>query len=220
LTIRFILDTWLGESGREPLALYEPPALARTPISDEVQQAADGTVRVVASVKPDNTDSLYLLLPAKDWPHQVPQRMIAANVRRLQNTGPGFEVESHRAFNLLPFSINDSAVALLHDSEVLLPRQRIAIDILVSPRLDAASETIERVRQRLDAIKVSRVGAAAAESVPSQAMSESRSQLVERINRMLERLNAIWATGKYRQGDVENLIQAIDDAQKQLQVLP
>jgi hypothetical protein len=37
---------------------------------------------------------------------------------------------------------------------------------------------------------------------------------------MIERLNLILDTGKYRQGDVENLIQAIDDAQKLLQGLP
>lgn len=221
LSIRFILDTFLGESGREPLALYLASDGQKSVITDETQQKIDEQLRVVASSKPDNSDSLFILLPARGWPNQTPQRMIAANVRRLQNSGSGFEVEDHRAFNLLPFSINDSAIALLHDSEVMLPRQRIAIDILVSPRLEMDQVRLGRVKDRLEAIKVTHVPEAELTTTAANpTLSESRAQLISRINRMLAELNAIMDSGKYKQGDIENMIQAIDDAQKQLQKKP
>jgi hypothetical protein len=221
LSIRFILDTFLGESGREPLTLRGLSDGKKTVISDETQIKTDDQVRVIASTRPDSLEGLYLLLPAKKWPHQLPQRMIAANVRRLQNSGIAFEVEEHRAFNLLPFSINDSALALIHDSEVILPRQRIAIDIIVAPRLDIDPTHIDAVKNQLDAIKLTKLAEASAAPASGTApLSENRNQLIQRINRMLDTLNAMMATQDYKQGEIEKLVQAIDDAQKQLEAKP
>jgi hypothetical protein len=121
----------------------------------------------------------------------------------------------------LPFSINDSAVALVHDSEVMLPRQRIAVDILVSDRADIDPKVFEKVRSVLEGIKITHVPEAAVPaSSKAPTLSENRSQLIERIDRMIENLDNILASGNYKQNDIEKLIQSIDDAQKQLEAKP
>ena len=151
----------------------------------------------------------------------VPKRLVIANIRRLQNSKTNYEVEEHRAFNLLPFSINDSALALFYDSEVILPNQRIALDFLLSSRPTADAGQLQALRDALAAIPISKVTSTVSVSSDNPSkVSGGRAELVQRINSMLATLTILMASESYKQVEIERLVQAIDTAQKQLSAEP
>jgi hypothetical protein len=49
----------------------------------------------------------------------VPDRIVFANWKRLDDSSWNFDVNTNRNFNLLPYSINDSAVAMYYEPETL-----------------------------------------------------------------------------------------------------
>ncbi len=221
LNIRFILDTYLGESGREPLAVLSSAENSKTILNDETQIKITDQAKIIISSKPDGSDSIFFLMPGKNWPNITPQRIIVANVRRLQNSAWTYDTEEHRAFNLLPFSINDSALAYMFESEVLLPHQQVAIDLLVAPKADLDSATFSRLRERLAAINLSPQNVSSPQVVQTSPSTDNdRAAMMAKINQMIETLNNMMASQNYKQGDVERLIQAIDDSQNKLKAKP
>lgn len=61
----------------------------------------------------------------------LPNRIIFANWKRLYRSGWSYTVDPSRNFNLLPYSINDSAVAMYYDPAILAPGATRTITLLL-----------------------------------------------------------------------------------------
>ncbi|WP_455381791.1 hypothetical protein [Salinispira pacifica] len=138
---RYLIDTILGEHS-----------------AAHFQTQAEGPIRHETQITPSPTDS-WVLSAASD-PNSVglkivtygpgvttPDRVVLANWKRLNESPWDYDVNSSRDFNLLPYSINDSAVALYYNSQNLSPGASRTITIAigtrnaVAPASSAASQT-------------------------------------------------------------------------------
>jgi hypothetical protein len=103
LGIRYLLDTWLGEkSGIHFVTDKRPRVSGETAIA--------GTDADSYVVSPGDKAGLMVQFagPGIDRP----DRVLLSNWKRLSDTAWGFEPNTQRNFTLVPYSINDSAVAL------------------------------------------------------------------------------------------------------------
>ena len=106
---RYIIDTTLGERSAAHFR-----TMAEGPITHEtadVPSAADPYVLSEASATADM--GLEIMLSGAGL--TVPDKVVLANWKRLNESPWQFDVNPSRDFNLLPYSINDSAVALYYN---------------------------------------------------------------------------------------------------------
>jgi hypothetical protein len=103
--LRYLLDTWLGEkSGRHFTSPVSGTFQGESLLSGEFQE------RWILST--GDTGTLAVLL---DSPSTRPDRALFANWKRINDVPWLFEANTTRGFTLLPYSINDSAIALYYD---------------------------------------------------------------------------------------------------------
>jgi hypothetical protein len=104
--IRYLLDTYLGEKGEH----FAADGLAVEKETDYVW---------VAPFEIESSDgkdvSLFVLLSGSGITD--PDRVVIANWKRLNDASWTFEANQSRDFNLLPYSINDSAIAVYYEPE-------------------------------------------------------------------------------------------------------
>jgi hypothetical protein len=103
--LRYLLDTWLGEkSGRH----------FNSPISGTVQGESllSGQFQEKWMLSSGDSASAAILL---DTPSTRPDRALFANWKRINDAPWIFDTNTTRGFTLLPYSINDSALALFYD---------------------------------------------------------------------------------------------------------
>jgi hypothetical protein len=103
LGLRCLLDTWLGEKSGIHFVSDK-----RTRISEEtaILRASDDSW--VATPGDKASFMVQFAGPGIDRPDKV----VLANWKRLSDASWGFDVNSQRNFTLVPYSINDSAIAL------------------------------------------------------------------------------------------------------------
>lgn len=104
LGVRFLLDTYLGESTANHFA-----ADATRQISRETDLAGSSRPSFWSSSR--TTDSLGLYVLTSGEGIDTPERVVFANWQRLSDSSWSFQSSSSRTFSNLPYSINDSAVA-------------------------------------------------------------------------------------------------------------
>lgn len=118
--LRLLLDTWLGEkSGRH------------------FESQAAGALATETALSGDYADAWILCPGDAEASAQImlgglatkPDRAVAANWKRINDAAWSFDVNTSRAFTLLPYSINDSAVALYYEPVTL--RAGAARDVVV-----------------------------------------------------------------------------------------
>jgi len=130
--LRMLLDTWLGEKSSAHFGAASFGAMnAETEFtgdyadswvaSQEGGFAADGASSTGAA-------QFNVLLRA---PATRPDRVVAANWKRLNDAAWSFDVNPSRNFTLLPYSINDSAIALYYEPVVVRPGSTRTIAILL-----------------------------------------------------------------------------------------
>ncbi len=110
--LRYLLDTWLGERAGTHF-IGSTGAVLGT----EASYGIDSTEPWVKSPG-DAGASLQVALTA---PATRPDRVIAANWKRLNDAPWAIETSASRNFTLLPYSVNDSALALYYDPVVVRP---------------------------------------------------------------------------------------------------
>ncbi len=132
--LRILLDTWLGEKSSAHFASSSSGALtAETELGADysdvwIRSAED----LGATISPDaqvvSAAIFQVLLTA---PATRPDKVVAANWKRLNDSDWAFIVNRSRNFTLLPYSINDSAVALYFESSELRPGSTKSIVVLL-----------------------------------------------------------------------------------------
>jgi len=122
--LRFLLDTWLGEKSSAHFASSSSGALtAETELGADypdvwVRSAEDLGASISTDAQVVGSAIFQVILAA---PATRPDKVVIANWKRLNDTDWAFTVNRSRNFTLLPYSINDSAVALYYEPSELRP---------------------------------------------------------------------------------------------------
>ncbi|HAW85101.1 MAG: hypothetical protein A2087_05615 [Spirochaetes bacterium GWD1_61_31] len=108
--LRYLFDTWLGEQPNTHFRYDDGRA-----VSSESVVRSDSTARWLVSSGSDGTGLMLMLAGAGTEPDSV----ILANWKRLNDVSWAFETVGTRNFTLLPYSINDSAMAVYYNPQTL-----------------------------------------------------------------------------------------------------
>ena len=114
--LKYLFDTWLGEDNKQKIHFYTSD---RAEIKDETVLQGILPDYWVSSAAYDSTTGLLMMLD--NTVVTAPDKVIFANWKRLDESGWTLNTKAGRNFNLLPYSINDSAVAHYYDP-IRIPR--------------------------------------------------------------------------------------------------
>ncbi len=120
--LRYLFDTWLGERENAHFMSSVPVLFA-----NETLLPSGFDERHVASV--GMGASVHFVLGA---PATKPDRIVASNWKRLNDSAWSLEVNPARNFTLMPYSINDSALALFYDPAMLKRAAVRGVSVLLS----------------------------------------------------------------------------------------
>jgi len=152
---RYLLDTWLGEkAGTHFLA----PSGAV--LGTEALYGIDSTEPWIKTPG-DAGASLQVALTV---PATRPDRVIAANWKRLNDAPWAIETNASRNFTLLPYSVNDSALALYYDPVAVRPGASRTIAIALGNEISGPQRTAVSTQVA--------PAAPAADSAPLDAMAD------------------------------------------------
>ncbi len=105
--VRFLVDTYLGESGATHFVTDGERQLGR-----ETDLTGTTRPRYWSSIRTGDSLGLHYVVSGEGM--DTPDRIVFANWQRLNDSSWSFLSSATRNFSNLPYSINDSAVALYH----------------------------------------------------------------------------------------------------------
>jgi hypothetical protein len=109
LGLRYLIDTWLGEkSGAHFFTDKRQRLSSETAI---LRGDADGWIATPSGPYPQAVKTGFMIQIAGDGVDR-PDKVLLSNWKRLSDATWSFDANSQRNFTLVPYSINDSAVAL------------------------------------------------------------------------------------------------------------
>lgn len=155
--LRYLLDTWLGEK-----AGIHFVASSGAVLGTEVLYGADSAEPWIRSPG-DSGASLQVALSA---PATRPDRVIVANWKRLNDAPWTIETNAARNFTLLPYSVNDSALALYYDPVVVRPGSSRTFNVVLG------NETTSQQRTAAVAPPPTVGAAAVADTAPLDVMAD------------------------------------------------
>lgn len=134
--LRALFDTWLGEKST---AHFYSSVLG--PMNSETFLEADyADIWIRSEEAQDAKDSLQFLLAS---PATRPDKIIAANWKRLNDSNWSIDKSTSRGFTMLPYSVNDSAVALYFEPQAIRPGAIKDIRMILSAPSNAYSAGIQ-----------------------------------------------------------------------------
>lgn len=111
--VAYVLDTYLGEEEDSHFLTSDG-----SPVAGEARFSPSSGTRYIVSPSYQRSDlGLMVMLSGNEV--TAVDEAIAANWKRLSERPWSYEVNSRRDFNLLPYSINDSALALYYERKPL-----------------------------------------------------------------------------------------------------
>lgn len=119
--LRVLIDTSLGEGSGAHFKTSLKPKIA-------LETQLDGDYKDAYWVSPGGSCSLESMLSGEGVTR--PDSVVFANWKRINDAAWSFDVNATRNFNLLPYSINDSAVAQYYDAKTL-PKAGVRTIVLV-----------------------------------------------------------------------------------------
>ena len=105
----YVFDTYLGE--RDNTHFFADGNLS---IENETEFSSRSMPGFIVSGGKDKTPGFQIMLNGRGI--TTPDRIVAANWKRLSDGGWGYTVNSQRNFNQLPYSINDSALSIYYNA--------------------------------------------------------------------------------------------------------
>jgi len=137
--LRMLVDTWLGEKSSAHFSTQTAGALAgETALAGDF---ADAWIR--SSENDDGASPATSLQVQLSSPATRPDRLIVANWKRLNDASWAFDANPSRNFTLLPYSINDSALALYYEPSVIRPGSTRTIAAILSQANDGYPATVQ-----------------------------------------------------------------------------
>jgi hypothetical protein len=108
--VRYLFDTYLGESGPAHFRTDTLPQLTH----ELTLTPADKALYWVSPLNGDSDEmGLQVMINAPGI--TIPDRVVFANWKRLSDASWGYDTSTARNFSLLPYSINDSAASQYYD---------------------------------------------------------------------------------------------------------
>jgi hypothetical protein len=108
--LRLCLDTYLGEDN-----LSHFRSDRHQEIRNELTIPGSDMIRYWLSPSADSPESLGLLCLTSGYDITPPDKIVFANWKRLSDASWDYQTSRNRNFNLMPYSINDSAVCMYYD---------------------------------------------------------------------------------------------------------
>ncbi len=108
--LRFCLDTYLGE---ENLSHFSSDR--HQEIRSELTVSGSDMIRYWLSRSADSPTGAGLVCVTSGSDVTAPDKIVFANWKRLSDASWDYQTSSNRNFNLMPYSINDSAVCMYYD---------------------------------------------------------------------------------------------------------
>lgn len=210
---RMIIDTYLGEQDHIP---FKTPT--GTTISSEAEYLAPQLPAYWLSPKnPEDTVALECVTTGSGVTE--PSRIVFANWKRLYDTDWNFSVQPGRAFNLLPYSINDSAVSMYYDPQMLQAGASRTINLLLGQydpkgwpgagQAEAGGTTSSTTSPQMEASHPS-AAAAEVQAPPANTRAAVESDL-KSVQESLDQINSL-LSGRTQpsQSNIQALSKALD----------
>lgn len=224
---RYLIDTYLGEQNR--IEFVTPDASS---MSHETEWTGSQVAKYWASPN-DKKMSVALEAVLRGSGVTTPDRVVFANWKRLNDSGWDYSSDSSRSFNLLPYSINDSAVAMYYDARNLAAGATRTITMLlgqysaagwgeVVPAATQASSSPQSttsapnaaVTQLLDQASSTPAAPAPSTSSPSSQEASTRALVetdLKTVNGVLDQIQSMLASPQgVSQSDIDGLRQVLD----------
>ena len=119
---RYLFDTYLGEAS---YIHFKTDKIAE--INRELTLTKADGARYWLSPASPNTDQLGLMYMLSGNGLTPPDKVVFANWKRLSDAAWGYETSASRNFNLMPYSVNDSAVSMTWDLRDVARGQELKI---------------------------------------------------------------------------------------------
>jgi hypothetical protein len=177
--VRLLLDTYLGEDRDTHFRIAGDTAVRQ-------EQAFAFGAMPAWWESDDNEDADGVLLRALLLGEGVtrPDRIVFANWKRLNDTSWNYDVNSARDFNLLPYSINDSAVCHYYDPLQIQPGEARTVVVALGP-FEEAPPRLSTAGPPSSTETVQPSASAPAEQPETELIADI-DQLIEDINQRLE----------------------------------
>ena len=185
--VRYTLDTYLGERSNTPFRTPQFPAITR-----ETSFVPDSENWLLLSEDPERNLGLQVLLRGEGVTSV--ERVVLANWKRLSDTPWEYSTNPTRTFTLLPYSINDSALALYYPVLPLQPKETRRIVTVLGSKgsgtysAEGAYPTEGSVKLDLESILKSSPEEGKREDPREQILSEL-SRVEEFIDRISKRVS-------------------------------
>lgn len=128
---RYLWDTWLGEKGVHFRTNANPEIVKELTLT-----AADKAAFWVSPLAGD-PDQLGLQCMLTGEGISVPDRVVFANWKRLNDAPWAYETSPARNFNLMPYSVNDSAVCHYYEPQIIAKGMERKITVVLGCYNDA-----------------------------------------------------------------------------------
>ncbi len=199
LGLRVLLDTWLGEKSPAHFRAQSLGALTgETSLGGDFKDVWLRSQDESASAP--GAASLQVLLGLQAT---RPDKVLAANWKRLNDAAWSFEASASRNFTLLPYSINDSALALYYEPLVVRPGSTRLVTVVLSLASDSYQTTEGASGARS-------VMAAPADTAPLDEMADFIA-----VRTLLEAINAALSSGvepsEAQKEEFESILQRLEN---------
>lgn len=124
--VRYLFDTWLGETGPTPFFTDTLSSITR-----ETTLAGRTLPRWWVSPRPGDPEQLGLQCMVTEEGITQPDKIVFANWKRLSDAPWSYSTSEARDFSLLPYSKNDSAVAAYYGPRALPQGSQLTITIVL-----------------------------------------------------------------------------------------
>jgi hypothetical protein len=184
--VRLLLDTYLGEKGDAHFATPRQPRISGETL---LKPATDEPYWLSAPAESGDQSGLQFMLVGEGV--NPPEEVILANWKRLNDAPWKLNVSAGRNFNLLPYSINDSAASVFYAAEALAKGETREITALFGNRgsgqfaASAGPSGISTILQQATKPQT----APGENSIKTDLLTVEN--LIEKINELLKREKAV-----------------------------
>jgi hypothetical protein len=204
--VRYILDTYLGEKGGTHFA---------TPNLSSVERETAFLKGNVEGhwVSRDQAAGVGLRVVTSGTGITTPDKLVFANWKRLSESPWDYQVVPSRNFNLLPYSINDSAVAQYYGPRQLDPGSSMTITLV----LGADNPRGFSVKPVSQASAVTEILEKATAGPEIQNRELSLREDLATVDDLLEQIDGLLSTGPVSAEDMKLIEQVIDELRRKHQ---
>jgi len=223
---RYLLDTYLGEAS---FVHFRTNSL--TDVTKELALSGSALPLYWVSPLPNDPEELGLQVMTSGEGITVPDRVVFANWKRLSDASWSYTVSAARNFNLLPYSVNDSAVCQYYEPRTVTRGSELTLTLCLG-KFNAAGFALRQPAPAAAPVVAAAAPAPApapAEPAPAQpTQSEAAAAAAQAARAELATVNAliaqidgsIAAGGAVLQADVERFRAAIGELKSRASKYP